>query len=156
MDTQTRLMMVKMMAGMAIAQTATTLPHGLSYPVTVHLGVPHGKACAYFTAGYLAEAPADIRDYLLTTAGFTSIEIEGGHFMVCDTCDREIKPEESCYYIAVLNRVFCKDCFENWHNKATYYPEDARFERMHHKHTITLLRNAGVDVEEQEKKEQEN
>ena len=68
------MMQASMMAGMAIAQTATTLPHGLSYPVTVHLGVPHGKACAYFTAGYLAEAPADIRDYLLTTAGFTSIE----------------------------------------------------------------------------------
>lgn len=84
-------------------------------------------------------------------AGFTSIEIEGGQFMVCDTCNKDIKPEESCYYISVLNRIFCKDCFENWHSKATYYPEDARFERMHHRHTITLLRNAGVEVEEQEK-----
>ena len=61
-------------AGMAIAQTATTVPHGLSYPITTKLGVPHGKATAYFTAGYLAEADAADREYLLGGAGFASID----------------------------------------------------------------------------------
>ena len=63
-----------MMAGMSIAHTSTTLPHGLSYPLTYKLGVPHGKATAYFTAGYLDEAPAERREYLLHTAGFSSLE----------------------------------------------------------------------------------
>ena len=67
------MMLASAMGGMAIAQTATSLPHGLSYPVTVRLGVPHGKACAYFTAGYLSEAPEEIRARLLGAAGFSSI-----------------------------------------------------------------------------------
>lgn len=60
--------------GMAIAQTSTVLPHGLSYALTTRLHVPHGKATAYFTAGYLTEAPAADRDYLLKTAGFKDLE----------------------------------------------------------------------------------
>ena len=42
------MMLASTMAGMAIAHTATTLPHGLSYAVTTHLNVPHGKATAYW------------------------------------------------------------------------------------------------------------
>ena len=68
------MMLASTMAGMAIAHTATTLPHGLSYAVTTHLNVPHGKATAYFTAGYLCEASSEDRTYLLKTAGFASIE----------------------------------------------------------------------------------
>ena len=68
------MMLASTMAGMAIAHTATTLPHGLSYAVTTHLNVPHGKATAYFTAGYLCAASEEDRNYLLKTAGFASIE----------------------------------------------------------------------------------
>ena len=68
------MMRASMMAGMAIAHTGTTLPHGLSYPLTVSLHVPHGKATAYFTAGYLSEAPSERSAYLLRTAGFTDLQ----------------------------------------------------------------------------------
>ncbi len=67
------MMLASTLAGMAIAHTGTTLPHGLSYPMTYFLHVPHGKATAYFTAGYLSEAPAQDREYLLGTAGFSSV-----------------------------------------------------------------------------------
>ncbi len=67
------MMRASAMAGMAIAHTATTIPHGLSYTMTVKLGVPHGKATAYFTAGYLAEADEADRNYLLERAGFRDI-----------------------------------------------------------------------------------
>ncbi|MBE5877429.1 MAG: iron-containing alcohol dehydrogenase, partial [Lachnospiraceae bacterium] len=40
--------------GMAITYTGTSLPHGLSYPVTYELGVPHGKAVGMFLGGYVA------------------------------------------------------------------------------------------------------
>ena len=71
-------------AGMAIAQTGTSLPHGLSYGLTYALGVPHGKACGLFQAGYLREAdPADA-EAVLVTAGFASVaELED---FVCATC----------------------------------------------------------------------
>lgn len=68
------MMRAAMMAGMGIAQTGTSLPHALSYHVTVKLGVPHGKACAYFIAGYLMEAPSAAREEILAKAGFASVE----------------------------------------------------------------------------------
>ena len=40
-------------AGMAIAHTGTSIPHGLSYPVTYELGIPHGKAVGFFLPGFL-------------------------------------------------------------------------------------------------------
>lgn len=44
---------IAMIAGMAIAHTGTSLPHGLSYSVTYELGVPHGKAVGIYLGGYL-------------------------------------------------------------------------------------------------------
>ena len=67
------MMSASTMAGMAIAQTGTAIPHGLSYSVTVKLGVEHGKACAYFTAGDLSAAPQKEREKLLSLAGFSGI-----------------------------------------------------------------------------------
>ena len=86
------MMRASMMAGMAITHTGTTLPHGLSYPLTVNLRVPHGKATAYFTAGYLSEAPAERCDYLLHTAGFKDLkDFQDTNIKACGTVDA---PEE--------------------------------------------------------------
>lgn len=35
------------MAGMAFSNTKTALAHSLSYPITLHHGVPHGLACSF-------------------------------------------------------------------------------------------------------------
>ena len=42
-----------MIAGMAIAHTGTSLPHGLSYMLTYELGIPHGKACGVYLGRYM-------------------------------------------------------------------------------------------------------
>lgn len=47
------LMEASMLGGMAIAHTGTSLPHGMSYPITYELGIPHGKAVGIFLAGYV-------------------------------------------------------------------------------------------------------
>ncbi len=86
------MMLASTMAGMSIAHTATTIPHGLSYAVTTHLRVPHGKATAYFTAGYLCEASPEDRNYLLKTAGFAGVEdFRTVYHAACGTIDA---PEE--------------------------------------------------------------
>lgn len=36
-----------MMAGLAFSNTKTALAHSLSYPITLHHGVPHGIACSF-------------------------------------------------------------------------------------------------------------
>lgn len=81
-DAQDRrnLMRAATLAGVAIAQTGTSIPHALSYPLTYDLKVPHGKAVGYFLAGYLNEAPEYEQSMLLSTGGFKSIE-EFGEFL---------------------------------------------------------------------------
>lgn len=68
------MLRASMFAGMAIAHTATSLPHGFSYTLTYELGMPHGVAVGFFLGGYLAHADAEDRAYLLETAGFSDVE----------------------------------------------------------------------------------
>ncbi len=68
------LMRASTFAGMAIAHTGTSIPHALSYNITYSMQVPHGKACGHNLAGYMACADANVRDYILDTAGFTSLD----------------------------------------------------------------------------------
>lgn len=48
-----KLMEASTIAGMAITHTGTSIPHGLSYPITYENGVPHGASCGLFLPGYL-------------------------------------------------------------------------------------------------------
>lgn len=68
------LMNASTFAGMAIAHAGTTIPHSLSYNITYELGVAHGIAVGHFLPGYLREASAADRDYILQTAGFADMD----------------------------------------------------------------------------------
>ena len=46
-----------MAAGMSITHTGTSIPHGMSYPVTYELGVPHGTAVGMFLGGFVETYP---------------------------------------------------------------------------------------------------
>ena len=69
-----KLMEVSAMAGMAIAQTGTTVPHALSYMLTYEAGIPHGTAVGIFLANYLRYADRSLRDSLLSAAGFSDAD----------------------------------------------------------------------------------
>ncbi len=73
-DDYDTLMRAAMLGGMAIAHTGTSLPHALSYALTYHLHVPHGKAVCYFLAGYLNEADQKEVSRILELSGFASVE----------------------------------------------------------------------------------
>ena len=81
------------LAGMAIAQTGTTIPHSLSYAITYELGVPHGIAIGYFLPGYIREADIADQEYLLSTIGFSSVDEFADFFQVVSDCG--ILPEEN-------------------------------------------------------------
>ena len=92
LDTDYRLMLhASMVAGMAITHTGTSLPHGMSYPVTYRLGIPHGRACGVFLGGFVEiygdqkdsldavrllgfDNPAQLRQYLNQLLGIVPIE----------------------------------------------------------------------------------
>lgn len=67
------MMRASAFAGIAIAQTGTSLPHALSYILTYDLKMPHGMACGIFLPSYLKEAAEEDRNTLLEAAGFRDI-----------------------------------------------------------------------------------
>ncbi len=81
-----QMMLASSLAGMAISHTGTSLPHGLSYYLTCHKDIPHGRAVGYFLPGYL-KLFADSSDVevtmLLRMAGFGSLEQFSGFIREC-------------------------------------------------------------------------
>lgn len=109
-DLQT-LMDASTMAGMTIAQTGTTIPHALSYPITIGLNIPHGKSVSYFQAEFLKAMDKADRDWILTKAGLKDPdELDELFKKACDPDDiplkyREIAYEELCSNKAKLSAV---------------------------------------------------
>ncbi|MDD6154777.1 MAG: iron-containing alcohol dehydrogenase family protein [Eubacteriales bacterium] len=62
------------MGGMSIVQTDTSVPHGLSYRVTIMGGVPHGRACGYFLPNYIEHADREVRREVLSAMGFSDTD----------------------------------------------------------------------------------
>lgn len=48
-----KLLLVSTLGGITIAQSGTSLPHGMGYPLTYHNNIPHGKANGLLLKSYL-------------------------------------------------------------------------------------------------------
>ena len=101
------MMRASAFAGMAIAQTTTTLPHGLSYPLTYDLHMPHGQAVGFYQAGYLAKAMEENQqdvEYVLHTAGFADIpEWQAFYASVCPVGEVTADELERCCQMLYAN-----------------------------------------------------
>lgn len=53
----------------------------------------------------------------------------GSDIVICDWCAKPFLPSDDGVYIAVLNQWYCKDCYNEWIERAEYYPSDADVER---------------------------
>lgn len=58
---RTEMLKASMLAGLAISNTRTALAHSMSYPITMHYGVPHGLACS-FTIPAILKFNAEVDD----------------------------------------------------------------------------------------------
>lgn len=76
--------------------------------------------------------------------GFECVTIEGGQFMICDSCNEYIKKDEICYYVAVLNRILCAKCFKKFILSATYYKEDCFVEMKNYSRIKAELEYEGL------------
>ena len=73
----------------------------------------------------------------ITRGKFLLIECTAGELMnavgsdicICDWCAKPFLPSEKGCYIAVLNQWYCQKCFEEWIERATWYPQDVDVER---------------------------
>ena len=61
-------------AGVSITLAGTSIPHGMSYPITYNFGVPHGLACAEFLPDYLRICEETTVHKLLAALGYESVE----------------------------------------------------------------------------------
>lgn len=51
-----------------------------------------------------------------------------GGFGICDDCGSS---PDFGYLVPILNHYQCPNCFEEWNNNHTYYPEDLWFEKKY-------------------------
>lgn len=77
-------------------------------------------------------------DEALHKCGFGVPSLE---LAVCDNCNDQLfnDDKEFVYYIAVLNELFCKDCYEDYIENAPYYEEDKDFEIEHYNYYAKIL-----------------
>jgi alcohol dehydrogenase class IV len=70
-----KTMLASAMGGMQIAQTGTSLPHGMGYPLTYFKGLPHGLANGVLTIEYLKSFKNKTKiDRMLKLLGFSHLE----------------------------------------------------------------------------------
>lgn len=105
------MMLASSMAGMAITITGTSLPHGLSYPLTCNLGLAHGVGVGYFQAGYLREAEKTDREELLSLSGFSSTdELDAFFRKVCNMESIDADMLTMCAESILSNAAKLKNC----------------------------------------------
>ncbi|MBQ9823825.1 MAG: iron-containing alcohol dehydrogenase [Solobacterium sp.] len=92
-EDRAKLMRASTFAGIAIAQTGTSIPHALSYILTYDQKIPHGKAAGYFLGRFIANASEEDRTAVLGTAGFEDVN-EFMDFLVGAFGEVEV-PEET-------------------------------------------------------------
>lgn len=76
-ETREKLLYASMLGGMVIAQTGTTIVHGIGYNYTYFSGIPHGRANGYLIAEYLRfnyEYAKDRIDDVLALTDLTSLD----------------------------------------------------------------------------------
>ena len=66
------------------------------------------------------------------------------HDLICDNCNKCLNQDDYIYYIAVLNMVFCKECYDEWYEHAVHYVDDNEYEKACYDEIVELL-NLKID-----------
>ena len=74
----------------------------------------------------MASIKDNAKGFKLINVSRTELLEHIGGYGICDHCNGASNSKG--VYIAVLNHWVCTDCFDEWYNFATYYPEDSFIE----------------------------
>lgn len=98
-DFRNKVMLASTLAGMQIAQTGTSLPHGMGYPLTYFKGLPHGLANGILTIEYLRSFKDKTKIYrMLNLLGMNKLEELENIFNKLININIEITEEEIIEY----------------------------------------------------------
>ena len=75
------LILSSTLAGIVITQTKTSLPHGMGYPLTYYLDIPHGKANGILLAEYMKICNKERVNTIIETLGFKSVDELGEYLL---------------------------------------------------------------------------
>lgn len=118
-----KLMLASTMAGMVIAQTGTSLPHGMGYPLTYFKNVPHGLANGCLYKAYLAVFKDKTRvNDIWKALGLKSYNELEDILEKLSKIDIEISEDEMKEYTDAM-----------WNNKAKLknHPEEITYEELY-------------------------
>ncbi|AMJ41658.1 iron-containing alcohol dehydrogenase family protein [Anaerotignum propionicum] len=99
-EVRDKLMLASALAGVAIAQTSTSIPHCLGYFLTYEKGIPHGRANGIVTQAYLEMFPKVDKKVgqLLHCLDMNSIEDMGAFLKDVLHTSETFTVEEVAYY----------------------------------------------------------
>ena len=130
-EVRNKLMLASTIAGMAIAQAGTSIPHAMGYYLTYEKNIPHGRANGIVTQAYLELFPDQKKiNVLLEGLGFSSI-LDFGSYLTEVLDEKEgFTMEDVTYYSA-----------EVWKNQAKLqsYPYDLTKEDIEQVYSKSLL-----------------
>ncbi|MEA5057346.1 MAG: iron-containing alcohol dehydrogenase family protein [Anaerotignum propionicum] len=99
-EVRDKLMLASALAGVAIAQTSTSIPHCLGYFLTYEKGIPHGRANGIVTQAYLEMFPKEDKKVgqLLHCLDMHSVEDMGAFLKDVLNTSETFSVEEVAYY----------------------------------------------------------
>lgn len=119
-DFRDKVMLASMFGGIAIAQTGTSLPHGMGYALTYHKGLPHGLANGVLMVEYLKSFQNKEKVLcMLNETGLENIEQLENIMDTLIQVDIKLSLEEISEYAT---------SFTNHKEKLRNHPEEVRIE----------------------------
>ena len=66
--------------------------------------------------------------------------------VVCDNCNKDVS--EKSYYIPVINRCLCEDCYNDFISHVKHYKEDSRYEIFYYNRYAKILGLPSIKFED--------
>lgn len=79
------------------------------------------------------------KGFLIIEMSLSEATIDCNFGIVCDNCNNLLIGENSVYYFAALNRLFCKECTDDIIANQERYPDDIPYEVRHYNYYAKIL-----------------
>lgn len=79
------------------------------------------------------------KGFLIIEMSFDEATVNCGFGIICDNCNGLLVDEETVYYFAALNRLFCKECTDDIIANQDRYDEDIPYEVKHYNYYAKKL-----------------